>query len=82
MLTNASDFTLKVLGNANMDDTIDENDIKYVEGIIKGKNDVTKLADANYDGKIDEKDISQINSIISGTVESRMFGIYIPRDFF
>jgi len=73
MPANASEFTLKVFGNANMDDTIDENDIEYVDGIINGKNDMTILADANYDGKITETDIDQINSIISGTEKELTF---------
>ena len=73
MPMNASDFTLNVFGNANMDDTIDEKDIEYVEGIVNGKNDVTKLADANYDGKIGDEDIDQINSIISGTEKELIF---------
>jgi len=62
----ASDYTLGIFGNANMDDTIDENDIEYVRGIINGKNVATKLADANYDGRIDEEDITHIDLIISG----------------
>jgi iron complex transport system substrate-binding protein len=62
----ASDYTLDIFGNANMDDTIDEDDIAYVEGIIDGTNDATELADANYDGQIDEADIAQIELIIHG----------------
>lgn len=62
----ASDFTLEIFGNANMDDTIDELDIKYVQGIIDGTNEPTLLADANYDDTIDEKDITQIELIIDG----------------
>ncbi|OPY54591.1 MAG: corrinoid ABC transporter substrate-binding protein [Methanosaeta sp. PtaU1.Bin112] len=58
--------SLKVFGNANMDDAIDEEDIEYVRGIIEGTNAVTELADANYNGKIDEEDIAQIELIISG----------------
>jgi iron complex transport system substrate-binding protein len=64
MPAGASDFTLEIFGNANMDDTIDEQDIEYVQGIIDGTNDETDLADANYDGTIDEQDIAQIKSII------------------
>jgi len=63
---NASDFTLPIFGNANMDDTIDEQDIEYVQGIIDGAKDKTQLADANYDGKIDKDDIAQIDLIIQG----------------
>jgi ABC-type Fe3+-hydroxamate transport system, periplasmic component len=62
----ASDYTLGIFGNANMDDTIDEDDIAYVESIIKGTNERTELADANYDGEVDEDDITQIEQIISG----------------
>jgi len=62
----ASDYTLGIFGNANMDDTIDENDIAYVEGVIKGTNSATNLSDANYDGKIDEDDIAHIKQIMCG----------------
>ncbi len=62
----AADYTLDIFGNANMDDTIDELDIEYIEGIIEGTNDGTELADANYDGRIDEDDIAQIELIIHG----------------
>ena len=60
----ASDFTLQIFGNANMDDAIDEMDIEYVQGIIDGVNKPTQFADANYDGLIDEKDIAQLELII------------------
>jgi iron complex transport system substrate-binding protein len=66
----ADDYTLGIFGNANMDDTIDELDIEYVQGIIDGTNDETELADANYDGEIDEEDITQIELIISGEEEA------------
>jgi iron complex transport system substrate-binding protein len=65
----ASNCTLKIFGNANMDGTIDEGDIEYVQGIIEGTNDETELADANYDGQIDEEDIAQIELIIGGEEE-------------
>jgi len=61
-----ADFTLGIFGNANMDDTIDEEDIEYVQGILDGTNDETELSDANYDGQIDKDDIVQIKSIIDG----------------
>jgi len=67
----ASDCTLGIFGNANMDDTIDEKDIAYVEGIIKGTNAPTNLSDANYDGMIDAQDVEQIERIISDD-ESRL----------
>jgi len=60
----SSGYTLDVFGNANLDDTIDEKDISYAQGIIDGKEKGTKLADANHDGKVDAEDIDQINNII------------------
>jgi iron complex transport system substrate-binding protein len=62
----ASDYTLRIFGNANMDDSIDEEDVAYVEGIINGSNDPTSLGDANYDGTIDGEDLDQIEKIIDG----------------
>lgn len=55
-----------------MDDTIDELDIEYVQGIIDGTNDDTELADANCDGAVDEEDIALIEQIIDGT-EDELF---------
>ena len=66
----AADYTLGIFGNADMDDTINEDDVKYVRGIIDGTNEATDLADANYDGQIDEDDIAQIETIISGDERS------------
>lgn len=63
---NATDYTLDIFGNANMDDAIDEDDIAYVQGIIDGSNNETVLSDANYDGKIDNDDIAQIELILRG----------------
>lgn len=59
-----------VLGNANMDNAIDDKDIKFLEDILKGSNEPTDLADANLDGKVDEGDIAQIERIIQGDAQS------------
>jgi iron complex transport system substrate-binding protein len=61
----ADNYTLGIFGNANMDDTIDEDDIAYVRGIIEGTNEATELADANYDGVIDEDDVTLITQIVN-----------------
>lgn len=63
---NASGYVLPIFGNANMDDRIDDMDIAYVEGIIKGTNGPTRLSDANHDGKTDAQDVDQIKAIIKG----------------
>ncbi|HPY71752.1 MAG TPA: ABC transporter substrate-binding protein, partial [Methanothrix sp.] len=60
----ASENTLTVYGNANLDNVIDGDDIEYVQGILDGTEDETQFADANYDGQIGEDDIAQIRAII------------------
>ena len=62
----ASDYTLGIYGNANMDDRIDEQGIAFVNDIISGAESATNLTDANEDGNIDERDIDQIEQIIGG----------------
>jgi len=62
----ASDFTLGVFGNANEDDTINMQDLTYIELIINEYRDRTELADAKYDGKINMQDVTQIELIILG----------------
>ncbi len=57
---------LSVFGNANMDGKINSADVAYVQDIIDGRNNPSRLADANYDGKIDSSDIDRINQIIKG----------------
>ncbi len=71
--TSSVDFELDIFGNANMDDTIDDKDIEYVEEVIKGTKESTNLTDANFDGKIDEKDVEQIRKIIEGTDDTITF---------
>ena len=66
-------FTLGIFGNADMDEDIDEKDIAYVDGVIKGTNAATNLSDANYDGKIDTNDIEQIEQIIRGEEKKLVF---------
>ncbi|HOT06965.1 MAG TPA: ABC transporter substrate-binding protein [Methanotrichaceae archaeon] len=62
----ASDYTLEIFGNANMDDKIDQGDLRYLEEVIAGTKPATKLSDANYDGKVDSKDLDQTAEIVSG----------------
>jgi iron complex transport system substrate-binding protein len=66
-------FTLEIFGNANMDDTIDEEDIEYVEEVIKGTKESTNLTDANNDGTVDEEDLEQIRQIIDGSEKELTF---------
>jgi iron complex transport system substrate-binding protein len=69
LAVSADSFTLQICGNANMDGTINDQDVAYAEKIIKGEAEKTILSDANNDGSIDEKDVEQINRIIAGDEE-------------
>lgn len=62
----ASDNTLGIFGNANEDDTIDQQDVTYTEQIILEYSNQTQLADAKYDDKVDVLDVTQIELIILG----------------
>ncbi|MDD4580500.1 MAG: ABC transporter substrate-binding protein [Methanothrix sp.] len=61
------DYALNVFGNANLDETIDENDIEYLSAVINGSENTTRLADANQDGEVNQEDIEQIKQITQGT---------------
>lgn len=55
----SSSNPLGIFGNADMNDIIDERDVDYVNSVIDGKSEATKLADANYDGKVDSLDVDR-----------------------
>lgn len=57
---------LLIYGNADGDYDIDEDDVAYIEDIIKGKKEKTDLADANVDGEINQKDVDLVRKLISG----------------
>lgn len=67
------DLTLNISGNANMDDTIDESDVLYLQDIINGSRERTELADANNDSVIDQMDIEQTQNIIKGDEKELTF---------
>ena len=64
------DESLQVFGNANGDWKVNEDDISYLDDIIKGDKVETKYADANQDGKIDEKDKEQVQALIDNTAKN------------
>lgn len=54
---------LMVLGNANLDDYLDERDVAYLENIIKQEKidyDNYFMCDANFDKVIDEQDVDYL----------------------
>lgn len=58
---------LTVLGNADLDDDIDNDDVKAIQYIIDNNGTVSQYpyADANNDGKIDSADISFVKDMIA-----------------
>ena len=58
---------LKVFGNADNNDYLNNDDVTYLEKIIAGDADPTRFADANQDGKIDEQDVTFVKNILNGT---------------
>ena len=81
---------LWIIGNANMDDVLDQQDVVWIEKIIKGQaNEVlfdsgidsewaetARMADANQDGVVDKKDIEKVKSMIASTSDSPKQKIY------
>lgn len=62
--SNAVSYTLKIHGNANMDESINDEDLTYLEKLIKGEVEKTEFSDANNDDVVDENDIEQIKKIV------------------
>jgi iron complex transport system substrate-binding protein len=63
---NTDSLSLNIFGNANMDNTIDEQDVAYLEEVIAKTKQATNLSDANLDGSIDDEDVQLVNEIIKG----------------
>lgn len=64
-----SDVRLRIFGNANGDDVIDDKDVKAIQGLIDNEvadwKKTNYFADANHDGKIDDKDVEVVKKIIA-----------------
>lgn len=58
-----TDGRLAILGNADENDYLDDDDIKAIEQMIK-ENRYSLMADANKDDKIDQTDIDIVKNII------------------
>lgn len=58
------DTRLWIFGNANMDDRLDENDMKYLDRILSGEREPTQFADANNDGDVNEKDREYLRKLL------------------
>lgn len=54
-----SDCRLQVLGNADKNDYLDDNDVTKIKEMISS-NTYDQMADANNDGKVDETDLDLV----------------------
>ncbi len=61
-------YRLVVYGNANNDDYIDQQDLRFIEGIASGKaawdTSANPFADADANGVVDSLDVALVNRII------------------
>jgi len=67
---------LWVLGNANNDDFVNQNDIDYINKVIsEGAMNYREhiMCDANYDRNIDYDDIKQVQDLIEGTANKMWY---------
>ncbi len=62
---------LRVYGNADNNNYLDQSDIDFIQEIVDGKKvwdrSTYPLADANNDGIIDSKDVSAVKGFLNGT---------------
>lgn len=67
------DTRLWVFGNANMDDRLDEDDMRYLDKILSGERDPTRFADANNDNVVDDKDRDYLRKLLNRDSEVRKY---------
>ncbi len=78
-----------IVGNANMDDRVDGDDVQYVQDVIDGKREpvyfnpntsshsvLTNMSDVNQDGAVDQKDVDMLRRMISQTADSEKMLIH------
>ncbi len=67
---------LVIYGNANNDNYLDNNDVKFIQDIVDGKatwnKDANPYADANFDSKITTDDVNVVKDFIAGK-ETEMY---------
>ena len=87
--TATADGRLWIIGNANLDDVLDQKDIDWIQKIIDGKanevllspelsewSETARMADANQDGVVNQEDIEKVKSMIASNKDSPKQKIY------
>ncbi len=67
------DTRLWVFGNADMNDRLDYDDVKYLQKIIKGEREKTQFADANNDGEVNEADVDHLKKLLDRDPDTRKY---------
>lgn len=81
----ASDYPsrLMVLGNANLDDYLDEKDVKYLEEVLTQEEidyNSYYMCDANFDKVIDQQDLEYLKKMIAESWEEITYVYYVNVD--
>lgn len=82
---------LMILGNANLDDYLDEDDVELIESLAESAPDdgdgyaefygANYFADANYDGRIDGDDADCVRSMLEGEWDEIVYVYYLDANF-
>lgn len=81
----ASDYPsrLMVLGNANLDDYLDEKDVKYLEEVLSQEEidyNSYYMCDANFDKVIDQQDLEYLKKMIAESWAEITYVYYVNVD--
>ncbi len=74
---------LMVLGNANLDNYLDERDAEYIENLLSTEFNYSDeyFCDANYDGIINEVDVDYVRQMIAGDWDDIRYCHYLNANF-
>ncbi len=74
---------LMVLGNANLDNYLDDRDAEYIENLLGTEFNYGNeyFCDANYDGVIDETDVDYVRQMIAGDWDYIRYCHYLNANF-
>lgn len=84
VLADSYPTNLMIMGNANLDDYLDNRDVTYIQNLLsKGDVDYSKyyMADANGDGKITSDDVDYLEKMLEGKWDEIKYVHYLNADF-
>ena len=84
VLADSYPTNLMIMGNANLDDHLDDRDVRYIQNLIlNGDVDYSKyyMADANGDGKITQGDVDYLKKMLAEEWDEIRYVYYLNADF-